>query len=469
MNITSEKIDSWCRVDSESAHLEFKRAEESFETNTLYKYCVALANAKGGHLLLGITDRPPRQVVGSSAFGNAEKIAKQIYDKLNFRVEVDAVEHPKGRVVVFTVPPRPTGRPYDLEGAYWMRAGSSLTAMDPDTLKQIFAEGQPDWLGEICLEGAKADEIVGLLDAESFLNLMGANPTTSNQDAVELIAKKKLIVKVDGKYSVRRIGALLLAKNLADFELIEHKAPRVVVHPGASKLSVTNDVIGGKGYAVGFQGLVGFIMNQMPRNQVIDGALRRDVTMIPESIVRELVANALLHQDFAVSGARVMIDIYNNRLEVSNPGTPIVATTRFIDQEQTRNAELAGMLRRMRICEERGSGIDKVIEEVEAHQLPAPEFYSDKLRTYAVIYGPKEFANLSQEERIRACYQHSVLKWVKREKMTNRSLRERFDLPKSKSAAISQTIVATVEAGYIKSDKAEGGSRKYAHYLPAWA
>jgi ATP-dependent DNA helicase RecG len=76
---------------------------------------------------------------------------------------------------------------------------------------------------------------------------------------------------------------------------------------------------------------------------------------------------------------------------------------------------------------------------------------------------------MDRETRIRACYQHSALKWVMSERMTNQSLRKRFQLPESKSAVVSQVIAASTEEGMIKLDKQAGTSRKFARYLPFWA
>ena len=127
------------------------------------------------------------------------------------------------------------------------------------------------------------------------------------------------------------------------------------------------------------------------------------------------------------------------------------------------------MMRRVGICEEKSSGIDKVIHSIEAFQLPAPDFRAGHHRTVVLIQGHKDFDNMDRDERIRACYQHCALKWVMSESMTNQSLRERFHLPESKSAIISQIISATIEADLVKPDEKMGASRKFARYLPFWA
>jgi len=210
-------------------------------------------------------------------------------------------------------------------------------------------------------------------------------------------------------------------------------------------------------------------MAQLPQNEVIENSLRKSVKLLPQDSIRELVANALIHQDLAIGGASPMIEIYSNRIEISNPGEPIIPVERFIDGYQSRNERLADFMRRMNICEEKSSGIDRVVHQAEVFQLPAPDFRAGHRRTVAAVYGPKSFDEMDREDRVRACYQHCALRWVVSARMTNQSLRERFGLPESKAAVTSQVIAATIEAGLIKPDEAVGGSRKYARYLPFWA
>jgi predicted HTH transcriptional regulator len=210
-------------------------------------------------------------------------------------------------------------------------------------------------------------------------------------------------------------------------------------------------------------------MGQLPQNEVIENALRREVKLLPDDSIRELIANALIHQDLGIGGASPMIEIYANRVEISNPGDPIVPVERFIDGYQSRNERLADLMRRMSICEEKSSGIDRVVHSAEMYQLPAPDFRAAHRRTVVTVFGPKPFEEMDREDRVRACYQHCALKWVFSLRMTNQSLRERFGLPETKAAITSQIISATIDAELIKPDEAVGGSRKYARYVPFWA
>jgi len=139
------QIDQWKAAKSETEHLEFKEARDKFEFYKLLEYCVALANENenGSILLLGVTDRPPRAVVGTKAFSNISKVASDLFDKLRFRVAVEEVMYSDRRVLVFHIPPRPIGHPYELDGRFLMRSGGQSVPMTVDQLKKIFAENEP--------------------------------------------------------------------------------------------------------------------------------------------------------------------------------------------------------------------------------------------------------------------------------------------------------------------------------------
>jgi predicted HTH transcriptional regulator len=460
MPVTPDQVDRWRTTPTEHQRLEFKEAKQQYDFQKSCQYCVALANEGGGFLVLGVADKPPRDVVGTNACLNVVSHAQKLFDALGFRVDVEEVAHPRGRVVVFHVPPRPRGTAYHLDGAYLMRSGEALVPMSEDQLRRIFAEGKPDWVEEHTRSGLTAQEVVELLDTQTFFELLKLPYPTDQNGVIERLERERLIDVIDSHYAVRRLGALLLAKRLEDFSDLARKAPRVVVYTGTSKLETRIDQTGVKGYAVGFQGLVRFVAAQLPQNEVILDALRREVRLVPEIVLRELIANALIHQDLTVGGASVMAEVYADRVEISNPGEPVVPVERFIDGYQSRNERLAGLMRRMGICEEKSSGIDRVVQSAEFYQLPAPDFRVAHQRTLVIIYGPKEFDAMDREDRVRACYQHCALKWVMSERMTNQSLRERFHLPESKSAIVSQIISATIDAGLVKADEKGWGFAK---------
>ncbi|MGB8835056.1 MAG: ATP-binding protein, partial [Candidatus Sulfotelmatobacter sp.] len=466
MKITSKQIDFWRSAPNETENLEFKEAKNQFDTDKLLEYCVAISNECGGHLILGVKNNHPREVVGTSAFQNPNKIAEKLLQSLKFRVDIHEVAHPSGRVLVFEIPSRPKGTPREINGQYFMRCGESLVAMTPDQLRKIFDEGKPGWLEEQAAENLTIAKVISLLNTQKFFELINLPYPTDQFGVVERLESERLIDLIGDRYSIRNMGAILLAKNLDKFHDLALRAPRVVVYTGKSKTATKLDQPGTMGYAVGFSGLVGFVMSHIPQNEIIKNALRKEMKLVPEIVIREILANAIIHQDFSTTGARITVEIYSNRVDISNPGVPIIAEERFIDCYKSRNERLADLMRRMGICEEKGSGIDKVVMTAEVCQLPAPSFTKDGIRTQVTIFGPMEIDAMDRGDRIRACYQHCCLKYVMSERMTNQSLRTRFALPEAKSTIVSQAIAATVDEGKVKLDEKVGNSRRFARYVP---
>lgn len=470
---TLDTLQRWLLAPAETEHLEFKEAKQQFDTTKLLRYCVALANEGGGCLVLGVTDKPPRRVVGSQAFASASdlnSIKARIVEKLRLRVEVVELAHPDGRVLVLEVPARPAGQPVAFDGAYLMRAGEDLVPMTPDHLKRIFAEGQPDWFAQPARDGASAEDVVALLDTQAYFDLLKLPYPTNREGVLAKLSGECLIVHTPSGWTITNLAAVLLAKRLDAFSpALARKAPRVVIYEGTNKLLTREDKPGVRGYAVGFESLVEFVHSAAPQNRFVEQAVREEVKMFPRQALRELIANALVHQDFLVSGASVMIEMYGDRVEISNPGVPPIEVHRFIDEYRSRNERLADLMRRLGVCEEKGSGVDKVIAAAEVFQLPAPDFRVGDLRTTALLFAHKDFSVMSKADRVRACYQHCCLLYVSNQRMSNQSLRERFSLAEAKAATVSQVIGATKDAGLIKPDDSETNSTRYARYLPYWA
>ncbi|MCC2626080.1 MAG: transcriptional regulator [Burkholderiales bacterium] len=214
---------------------------------------------------------------------------------------------------------------------------------------------------------------------------------------------------------------------------------------------------------------MGNINSLLPSNEVIGSVLRKTVTMYPEIAVRELVANAIIHQDLSITGTSPMIEIFSNRLEITNPGVPLVDVIRFLDiPPRSRNESIAALMRRMGFSEERGSGIDKVVLQTELFQLPAPEFVIIGDHTRATLFSHKNFNEMNTEERIKACYMHCCLKYVSSMPMNNASLRARFNLGEENSASTSRVISQTIKSGLIRVYDANA-NRKSLRYIPFWA
>jgi len=230
---------------------------------------------------------------------------------------------------------------------------------------------------------------------------------------------------------------------------------------------VTHRRDGQRGYACGFEGLTDYIDGLLPSNEHIGKAFREEEPLYPSIAIRELIANALIHQDMTITGAGPLIELFKDRLEITNPGEPLVSPDRFLDSPpRSRNEALASLMRRMRLCEEQGTGIDKVLASAELHQLPPPDFRNVDTAVRATLFAPRRFADMTQEERVRACYQHAALKYVSGGRMTNSSLRERFGIAERNASQASAVIRMAQDEGQIRPADPD---HPRAGYVPHWA
>lgn len=135
---------------------------------------------------------------------------------------------------------------------------------------------------------------------------------------------------------------------------------------------------------------------------------------------------------------------------------------------RTRNEAMAAVMRRVGICEERGSGIDKVMAAIELAQLPAPLFETPPGATRVAVFARRNLRNMSRADRVRAVYQHACLRYVMGEQTSNATLRERFGISGRNAAAASRLLGEALEAGMIVVQDPEAGTRRRS-YLPFWA
>ena len=436
-----------------------------------------MQNEPYGFLIFGINDstitpdgttfRPLKHKIGN------EELENWLLQRTSPRVELEIFEtiYQSKLISIFKIQAA-HGQPTSFSNIDYVRVGSITRSLKdfPEKEKRIWTKA-PKQIFEkgIALQVQDAADIVQLLDTQSYFDLLKI-PYPSTRDAViEKFISEKFIKSNSSGYAITNLGAILFAKNLSEFDSVKRKAVRVILYEGKNKINTLKDQEGKMGYAVAFERLIKYINDLLPSNEIINQALRETVTMYPEIAIRELVANALIHQNFEDKGSGPMVEIYSDRIEISNPGLPLITPIRFIDEYQSRNEDLAAMMRRFRICEEKGSGIDKVVFNIELYQLPAYDIQVQEKHTKVILYAYQKFGDMDKQDRIRACYQHACLKYVMNEKMSNTSLRERFKIADENAAMVSRIIKDTYEAGFIKEDDPENTSRKYIKYIPIWA
>jgi len=281
-----------------------------------------------------------------------------------------------------------------------------------------------------------------------------------------------MIDEVDGAgYYITNFGALSCAFNLKEFDGLARKCIRLIKYKGITKLETEKEYPGSRGYAIGFDGLFAFLKALLPGSEIIKNALRKETTVYPEIALRELIANAVIHQDFSIRGSGPMIEIFDNRIVISNPGKllPSKKIDRLIrTTPESRNEILAAAFRRYNICEERGSGLEKAVSSIELFGLPPLKFEELENSFRVTMFSPKTFADLTPTERVEACYQHSIIKYYSTGGMSNTSLRERFKMHEKQRPQVSLVIKEALALGRIKPKDPSNVSTKFAEYIPFW-
>lgn len=474
-DITVELIDSLLE-QPEGPELEFK-AEAGFNIPELCRYCCGFANSGGGLLVLGVSDKHPRQVVGTRAIQNPAKAEEEIYAQVSPKphVQVKEITYQDGqRVVAALIKRHPPGEPCAYKSDFWIRKGSQLVKMMSEDFRTIHNEVRPHWLEALVVKNASADEIIELLDIEQFYQLQQTRTRPAQiAQIMNDLQEDDMIVQTGSKdkYNLNRMGALLLAKSIrACSKDLRNKRVRVIKYRGNAKSDpVSLDEDWDKGYATGFDDLVDLVFKQMENRQVFEnGTIRREQAFVPRTALRELIANAIIHQDFA-SERDLVVEIFDNRVIIINPGISLLDGEDMILRHQARNKQVVNAMRLFGICEKQSSGIDKAIAALEEEGHAPVEYRMDKNigEMEAYLRGVKPYDDLGRELRELACRQHCAIRYVQRNYMTNESLRNRFRLDEAKTNEISELIHKMVEEGHIKLFEGNGNSKKYASYVPA--
>lgn len=380
----------------------------------------------------------------------------------------------KGSPVLFIRIPQSTERPVHTKNnpfdCFRRSAGQTVKMTKREIQTMLISASGLDFEEQIVIDKISSDDALKLLSYDSYFDLTDTRLPDTKIAILEKLSQDEIVKKNGDKWDITNLGAMLFAKDLLDFRALKRKAIRVIVYKESSRVNAIKEISGRRGYATGFQGLINYIMNELPSNEVIENALRKKAKVYPEKAIREFVANALIHQDLNISGRTVMIEIFSDRIEITNPGVPLVDTNRFIDTPpKSRNEQMADLMMRSKICERRGSGVDRAIEAIELHQLPAPKFDKGDDYTKVTMYAPILLRNMNSEDRIRACYQHTCLRYVNNLPVNNKSVRERFKIGVNNTSYASKIISDSIEAGLIKPSRPDNISKKYASYIPYWA
>ncbi len=454
------------------------KVDFSEKGDRMARHLSALANySEGGFLVFGVDDEGEKKGINSKSCTEiVKKIGNIVRDGLEPPIIMDtSILEVDTANLLFVFIKESDTKPVHLRGnsiyeAYTRSAGQTRKLTKQEVARMISSSTGLTFETKLASSAMRREEIVAKLDFSIYFDLL-KKPLPSSTDAIiETLLADKLIKRAIEGFYITNLGAILLAKQISDFEELQRRAVRVIQYRGKDRLERTKEITGQKGYASGFVSLINYISALLPTNELIKESLRRETKLYPSLSLRELIANALIHQDFETVGSGPVIEIFEDRIEIRNPGKPLVKTERFLDYPpRSRNEQLASMMRRFGVCEELGTGIDKIVSQCEMYQLPAPNFVVEDDHLIATLYAPRVLTKMNKADRIRACYLHACLKYVSNEVMTNASVRTRFKISKANYPLASKIIAEALEAKAIKQRDPSNKSRKHAQYIPVWA
>ncbi len=472
------------KTPTENEWLEFKK--DNADATVIGKDISALANGAAlqekdqAYMLWGI-DNTTHALIGTTfspydkCKGNQELLSwlrGKLSSNAEFQFEECLID--TRRIVVLIIkaavqfPVAFQKEPYIRDGSYTKRLAElpALQAQLWDAIRNENFECAPALIEQ------SEEQVQSKLDISVYFAKLAQKIPQSITEQFEYLKGERILSRQDnGLWTITNFGAILLAKRLSDFPTLIRKEVRVIEYKGSKRTEIARSKTFDQGYAVSIDRLLDYVDTLLPSDEPITGLGARVIKRVyPPAVIRELILNALIHQDLTSSGNCVLVEIFDNRVEITNPGTLLVNRNRIVDfPPKSRNEHLARIMRRMNLCEELGTGWDRVVELCEGALLPAPDIIEyANTATKVILYSHIHFAELTAEQKLWACYLHACLLWLEGKSTTNSSLRDRFGLDKKQVSSASRLLREAVKTGLLKN-KDESAGTKSARYVPYWA
>jgi len=370
----------------EDENLEFKEAKQSYPFDKLLKYCAALANEGGGKIILGITDRRPRRIVGTHAFSQQERTRAGLMEKLRIKVDADEIHSSEGRALVFTVPPRPVGVPIQADGIYWTRRADSLVPMTEDQLRDIFDEIGHDFSADVC-PGATLDDLdpVAVEDFRKRWIEKSGNSALARLEWKQVLQDAEAVAGENITYAALILFGTYnaLGRHLAQAEVVFEYRSSEESGPAQQR----------KEYRQAFFSFYDELWKTINlRNDLQhyqDGLFMRDIPTFEERSVREAILNAVSHRDYR-HGGNVFVRQYPRYLKIESPGglPHGITLENILDRQYPRNRRIADIFARCGLVERAGQGMNLIFEEaIRRGKLPPDFTGTDRYQVDLVLPG----------------------------------------------------------------------------------
>ena len=471
-----------CKLPDETGWVEFKHNND--EPHMIGKDISALANSavlsehSHAYMIWGVEDGT-HDIIGTKVrLKHAKKGNQEIENWLRYLLsknadfEFQSVDI-DGKHVEMIIIVKALGVPVTFEKVDYIRVGSYTKKVNefPVLQAQLWDRLRHEQFEDTFVTiDLTLQQALRLLNCDAYFEILQIPVPTEMDGYAHYLEEEGIIKKQDnGLYAITNLGAILFAKKLSDFTRLGRKAIRVVQYEENNRLTILKEETMCEGYAVSLEKVVRYVNTLLPSREDINSIRRVTNSSFPLPAIREAIANAIIHQDFYIAGAGPVVELFTNRVEVTNPGIPLVEIKRIVDNPpKSRNEKLASLMRRLRMCEELGRGWDRMIISCETQQLPAPRIQIYQESTKVLLFSHFEFSNISIEDKLWATYMHACVKYVEGDALTNGSLRKRFRLKDTSAGSVSRLIKEATENKWIKPLDPTT-ARRYMKYIPFWA
>ncbi|MCR4954297.1 MAG: putative DNA binding domain-containing protein [Treponema sp.] len=471
------------KLPSETEWAEFKCNNQN--PQLIGEYISALSNSAAlcekpyAYIVWGIDDSTKNIVSTTFDWQNAKKGNEQLEawlsrlcsPKINFRFYDIPTE--KGLVVLLEIPAA-TSQPTMFSGERYIRIGSNKKNLKefPNKERELWKilDTIPFELKNAA-ENKSEDEVFVLLDYSRYYDKLNIPIPRNRSDIITDFLNEKFLKQGSANsFNITNMGALIIGKNLKMFDNLGRKSVRVILYKSNTRLETIREQEFLLGYAISFDEIVNYVMTIIPQKEIIENGIRKSVFGFPEIAIRELLANMIIHQDFEQHGTNPMVEIFTDRIEFSNPGAPLVNIDRIVDTVPvSRNENIAGFMHKCGICEERGSGFDKIILVTGEQGIISPRIeIQDNQFTKVVLFSKLPFDTIPKEEKIHTCYMQACLAYVNFSAITNSDVRKIFGLEENDKVKSSRIIKDTLNQNLIKPVDKESAPR-HMKYIPIWA
>ena len=368
--------------EGEGYNLEFKESDSS----DLAKEICAFVNATGGKVLIGVTDKGETKGINIT-----NRLKSQIVDiarNLDPKLEISLEE--VGNILIVNVP-EGKNKPYSVNGKFFMRYGPNSQQLGRDEIRDLFHKEGLIKFDVKVNPTFQINKDLSQKAFDTFLQLSKISPILERKRILQ-----NLSLLEDGQ--MKNVGVLLFCKKIADF--FPNATISCILFQGDDKYKIIDQREFDSDLHTNYQNAFAYLRSKLNTEYIIRGGPREEKLELPEEALREAILNAIAHRDY-FSPANIQINIFKNRVEITNPGGLIgnITVKDLFERSIPRNHLLFGLMQRLELVEKAGSGLVRIQRAMKEYKLSNPTIKADK-NWFSIAFKRPDLEKESYEQRM---------------------------------------------------------------------